>query len=140
MGRRHQARQLALKVLFELEGTGSHDPEAQLEYQAREEGLTRHPELLAFARELVQGVLAHEEALNHEIRQASKNWELGQMAKMDRCILRLAVFEILVARKVPVKVAINESIELAKEFSGEASTKFVNGILGKIAAQRSAPA
>lgn len=140
MGRRHQARQLALKVLFELEGTGSHDPEAQLDYHAQEEGLARHPQVRAFARELVQGTLAHEEALNHEIRQASQNWELGQMAKMDRCILRLAVFEILVARKVPVKVAINESIELAKEFSGEASSKFVNGILGKIATQRSAPA
>jgi N utilization substance protein B len=140
MGRRHQARQLALKVLFELEGTGSHDPDAQLDYHGREEGLARHPEVRAFAHELVRGVLAHEETLNTEIRQASKNWELGQMAKMDRCILRLAVFEILVARKVPVKVAINESIELAKEFSGEASSKFVNGILGKIAAQRSAPA
>lgn len=140
MGRRHQARQLALKVLFELEGGDQAQAEEKLRYQLAEEGLTRYPEVAAFARDLVMGVLSHEEALNREIRQASKNWELEQMAKMDRVILRIAIYEITIARQVPMKAAINESIELAKEFSGEDSSRFVNGVLGKIAAQRSAPA
>jgi N utilization substance protein B len=140
LGRRHQARQLALKVLFELEGGDQAQAEEKLRYQLAEEGLTRYPEVAAFARDLVTGVLSHEEALNREIRQASKNWELEQMAKMDRVILRIAIYEITIARQVPMKAAINESIELAKEFSGEDSSRFVNGVLGKIAAQRSAPA
>jgi transcription antitermination protein NusB len=140
LGRRHQARQLALKVLFELEGGQPAQAEEPLRYQLAEAGLARHPEVAAFARDLVMGVLSHEEALNREIRQASKNWELEQMAKMDRIILRIAIYEIAIARQVPMKAAINESIELAKEFSGEDSSRFVNGILGKIAAQRSAAA
>ncbi len=140
MGRRHQARQLALKVLFELEGADQLQAEEKLRYQLAEEGLARYPDVAAFARDLVTGVLTHEAVLNREIRQASKNWELEQMAKMDRVILRIAIYEILIARQVPMKAAINESIELAKEFSGEDSSRFVNGVLGKIAAQRSAAA
>ncbi len=137
MGRRHQARELALKVLFELEGAGAPDPERELQYHLQSEEDAGLPSpVVDFARELIQGVLANEPGLNREIRQASRNWELEQMAKMDRIILRIAVYEILIARNVPLKAAINESIELAKEFSGEDSSKFVNGILGKIALQR----
>ncbi len=138
MGRRHRARQIALKVLFELEGSPASEVEERIEYQLQEDGLTRYPDVKVFARELVLGVLANQHALDQEIRQASKHWELEQMAKMDRVILRIAAYEILVAGNVPLKAAINESIELAKEFSGAESSKFVNGILGKIATQRPA--
>jgi len=138
MGRRHQGRQLALKVLFQLEGAAAPDLERELRYHVQtEEGAGLPGSVVDFARELIRGVLANQPLLNREIRQASRNWELEQMAKMDRIILRIAVYEILIARNVPVKAAINESIELAKEFSGEDSSKFVNGILGKIALQRS---
>jgi N utilization substance protein B len=67
------------------------------------------------------------------IRNASKNWKLEQMGRVDRIVLRIAIYEITIARNVPVKAAINESIELAKTFSGDESGRFVNGVLGKVA-------
>jgi len=135
-GPRHRARELALKVLFELEHRPDDDPEEALAYQAADE---RAPQAVVdFAGELVRGVLAHSEQLDDAIRAASTNWRLEQMGRVDRVVLRMAVYEIAVARKVPVRAAINESIELAKTFAGEESGKFVNGILGKVA-QTSSP-
>jgi N utilization substance protein B len=131
VGRRHHARELALKVLFELE-SDSHDPDAVLRYHAAEEETPA--EVTAFAAELVHGVLDNTAHLDQVIAEASRNWKLDQMAKVDRIILRIAIYEIGISRKVPVKAAINESIELAKTFSGEEAGRFVNGILGKVAA------
>ena len=68
------------------------------------------------------------------LAEASEHWRLDQMAKVDRVILRIAVYEIAVERKVPTKAAINESIELAKTFSGDEAGRFVNGVLGRVAA------
>lgn len=130
-GKRHQARELALKVLFQLEGTGD-DPEEVLLYHAVEGGATA--ETTNFARELVQGVLSNRERLDAMLSEASEHWKLDQMAKVDRIILRIAIYEIAIDRSVPTKAAINESIELAKTFSGEESGRFVNGILGRVAA------
>ena len=87
-----------------------------------------------FARTLVDGVLANRERLDALISEASSHWRLDQMGKVDRAVLRIAVYEIAIDRGVPVKAAINESIELAKTFSGEESGRFVNGVLGKVAA------
>jgi N utilization substance protein B len=87
----------------------------------------------AFAGELVRGVVSSRERLDAIISGASSNWSLDQMAKVDRIVLRIAVYEIAVAGGVPVRAAINESIELAKTFSGEESGRFVNGVLGKVA-------
>ena len=131
MGRRHQARELALRVLFELENEPA-EPEEALSYQAEEDGAAA--DVVDFARELVQGVVANQEQLDREIADASRNWKLEQMSKVDRVILRIAIYEIAVSRRVPVKAAINESIELAKTFSGEESGRFVNGVLGRVAA------
>ncbi|HKW08543.1 MAG TPA: transcription antitermination factor NusB [Candidatus Dormibacteraeota bacterium] len=131
VGKRHQARELALKVLFQLEGTGD-DPEEVLRYHAAENGASE--EITTFARELVQGVLQNQERLDAILAEASEHWRLEQMAKVDRAILRIAVYEIAIDRKVPTKAAINESIELAKTFSGEEAGRFVNGILGRVAA------
>jgi transcription antitermination protein NusB len=130
-GKRHQARELALKVLFQLEGTGD-DPEEVLGYHAAENGATE--EITNFARALVRGVLDNQERLDAVLSEASEHWRLEQMAKVDRVILRIAVYEIAIDRKVPTKAAINESIELAKTFSGEEAGRFVNGILGRVAA------
>ena len=130
-GKRHQARELALKVLFQLEGTGD-DPEDVLRYHAAENGATT--EITNFARELVNGVLENRERLDSILTEASEHWRLEQMAKVDRIILRIAVYEIAIDRKVPTKAAINESIELAKTFSGDEAGRFVNGILGRVAA------
>jgi transcription antitermination protein NusB len=131
VGKRHQARELALKVLFQLEGTGD-DTEEVLRYHALESGVS--DDTANFARQLVDGVLANREKLDAIMSEASEHWKLDQMAKVDRIILRIAVYEIAIDRKVPTKAAINESIELAKTFSGDEAGRFVNGILGKVAA------
>jgi N utilization substance protein B len=131
VGKRHHARELALKVLFQLEGTGD-DPEEALRYHAFESGAS--DDVTNFARELVRGVLDNREKLDAILSETSEHWKLDQMAKVDRIILRIAVYEIAIDRKVPTKAAINESIELAKTFSGEDAGRFVNGILGRVAA------
>ena len=130
MGRRHQARELALKVLFELESDPK-DAAATLRFRAGEEAAD--PEVERFAENLVRGVQLNRQRIDELIGGASLNWRLDQMAKVDRIILRIAAYEIVVAHDVPVKAAINESIELAKTFSGEEAGRFVNGVLGKIA-------
>ena len=136
MGKRHQARELALKVLFQLEGTDD-DPEEVLGYHASENGAT--DDITNFARQLVRGVLANRERLDAILSETSEHWKLDQMAKVDRVILRIAVYEIAIERKVPTKAAINESIELAKTFSGDDAGRFVNGILGRVAATATVP-
>ena len=136
MGRRHQARELALKVLFELESDPK-DATEVLGYRAAEEAAD--PDVLRFATRLVAGVEENRERLDELVAGASRNWRLDQMAKVDRIILRIAAYEIAIAGDVPVRAAINESIELAKTFSGEEAGKFVNGVLGKIASEFAAP-
>ena len=134
MGKRHQARELALKVLFQLEGTSDEVDEVDdvLRYHASENAATE--EIANFARQLVDGVIANRVKLDSILSEASEHWKLDQMAKVDRIILRIAVYEIAIDRRVPTKAAINESIELAKTFSGDEAGRFVNGILGKVAA------
>jgi N utilization substance protein B len=129
-GPRHRARELALKVLFQLEHSPEDDRQEALDYHAADERAA--PDVVRFAGELVEGVLANQEELDDTIQRASTNWRLDQMGRVDRVVLRMAVYEIA-ARKVPVRAAINESIELAKTFSGDESGRFVNGILGKVA-------
>lgn len=130
-GPRHRARELALKVLFQLE----HSPDDQLDgvlaYHAAEEEAT--PEVEGFARQLVLGVLENEARLDEIIRDSSTNWRPEQMGRVDRVVLRIAIYEIAIARQVPIRAAINESIELAKTFAGEESGRFVNGVLGRVA-------
>ena len=130
MGRRHLARELALKVLFELE-TDAKDPEHALRYHVAE--ARADEDVAAFARTLVNGVLEHRAEIDEELAHASRNWSLDQMAKVERTLLRIATYEIRFLPGVPLKAAINESIELAKTFGGPDSGKFVNGILGRIA-------
>jgi N utilization substance protein B len=136
-GPRHRARELALKVLFQLEHSPDDDPGEALAYHAADE--RAEADVTRFAGELVEGVLGSRDELDGIIQGASTNWKLDQMGRVDRIVLRMAVYEIAVSRKVPVRAAINESIELAKTFSGEESGRFVNGILGKVA-ETAAPA
>ena len=131
MGKRHQARELALKVLFQLESSED-DPDEVLRYHAAEGAATS--DVAHFATQLVRGVIANREKLDALLSATSEHWKLEQMAKVDRIVLRIAVYEITIDRHVPTKAAINESIELAKTFSGEEAGRFVNGILGRVAA------
>ena len=128
-GQRRKARIIALKALYEMD-TVAHQPEDILARLLEE--AEAPPEVEAFARELTTGVLAHREEIDEVIRQKAPAWPLEQVAVVDRNILRLAIFEILLDNSVPVRAAINEAVELAKAFGGESSPKFVNGVLGAV--------
>jgi len=85
-----------------------------------------------FALELVDGVLTNKEAIDKTIRDTAPAFPLDQMAAVDRNILRLAIYELLIDNRVPMRAAINEAVELAKEFGGENSPRFINGVLGSV--------
>jgi N utilization substance protein B len=86
------------------------------------------------AEELVRGVANHRREIDEAIEEVSTNWRMDRMAKVDRNVLRLAVFELRWRSDVPVKVCINEAIELGKKYGSESSAAFVNGVLDRIAA------
>jgi len=128
-GARRRAREIALQALYEVDSVG-HGVEATLAHLLSEAGLSE--ENAAFARELVNGVIQHREKIDQHIQRFAPAWPIKQIAVIDRNILRLAIFEILLDNKVPVKVAINEAVELAKTFGSDNSPKFVNGVLGSV--------
>ncbi len=130
-GKRRKARIAALKILFEVDSV-RHPPDQIMDRLLEESPL---PEgTVDFARHLVDGVLDNRLRLDEVIRKNAPAWPLEQVAAVDRTILRLAIFEIVIDNMVPMRAAINEAVELAKEFGGEASPKFVNGVLGSVAA------
>jgi len=128
-GKRRKARIIALKALYELDSVGHELPEILARL------LEENPvpaDVAAFVQELVSGVLEHREEIDAVIRQKAPAWPLEQVAVIDRNILRLAIYEILINNRVPVRAAINEAVELAKSFGGESSPKFINGVLGSV--------
>ncbi len=128
-GERRKARMLALQALYEVDSVG-HEVEEVLTRLLAEGGLSE--ENSAFARELVSGVVQNKEKIDLNIQGFAPAWPIEQIPVVDRNILRLAIFEILLDNKVPVKVAINEAVELAKTFGSDNSAKFVNGVLGSV--------
>ena len=128
-GTRRKARITALQSLFEIDCAG-HVAESTLDHLIEENQLTE--EAAPFARELVFGVLQNREVLDKTIVKYAPNWPLDQMALIDRNILRLAIYEISIAKNVPIKAAINEAVELAKLFGSDSSSKFINGVLGSV--------
>ena len=95
----------------------------------------RTPSLVEFSRLLIQGVAANRAALDEKIAAAAENWSVGRMAATDRNLVRLGAYEIHFT-DTPVKVVIDEAVELAKRFGGAQSAQFVNGILDKLMHQR----
>jgi len=130
-GERRKARALAFQVLYEVDAVG-HEMEGVATRLLEKEGLSG--ENASFARELVSGVIGNKETIDLNIRNFAPAWPIEQIPVVDRNILRLAIFEILLDNKVPVKVAINEAVELAKKFGSDNSPKFVNGVLGSVSA------
>ncbi len=130
-GKRRKARIAALKALFEVDS--AHHPPGQILDRLLEES-PLSDDAAEFARQLVRGVIDNGERLDEIIRKNAPAWPLEQVAAVDRNILRLAIYEVVVDNKVPMRAAINEAVELAKEFGGDASPKFVNGGLGSVAA------
>ena len=128
-GVRRKARALALQALYEVDCVG-HGVEEVLAPLLAEE--TFSEENAGFIHELVSGVVQNKVKIDEMIRGFAPAWPLEQIAVVDRNILRLAIFEVLLDNKVPVKVAINEAVELAKAFGGDSSPRFVNGVLGSV--------
>lgn len=93
---------------------------------------------LEFSRSLFRGALEHQEKIDEKIKETAKNWPLARMAAVDRSLLRLAAYEILFCPETPVNVIIDEAIEIARKYSTEDSTRFINGILDKLKELRAA--
>ncbi|MFC1987398.1 transcription antitermination factor NusB [Chloroflexota bacterium] len=128
---RRRARALILQALYEVDSTG-HGTEEVLAHLLARKDLTE--ENANFISEMVRGVLQNRDKIDEKIQNFAPAWPIGQMPVIDRNILRLAIFELLLDNKVPVKVAINEAVELAKAFGSDNSSKFVNGVLGSVSA------
>jgi len=128
-GIRRQARMIALQTLYEYDIV-NHPPTEILQRHAQERNL--HPKVVEYAQELVLGVRGHLVDIDAHIQSAAREWPLQQMARIDKNILRLAIYEILFNNTVPAKAAINEAVELAKSFGSETSSRFINGVLGTI--------
>jgi len=126
---RRRARVLALQALYEIDSVG-HPPGTVLQERLAEAPLPQPA--AAFSRHLVLGVLKSLAVLDRFIQEYAPEWPVEQMACIDRNILRIAIFEFAVDGRTPVKVAINEAVELAKMFGSESSSRFVNGVLGSL--------
>ena len=130
-GARRRARAIALQVLYEIDSAGHNMEETLINLLANVE---LSEENVAFVQELVSGVMQNRQDIDQNIKNFAPAWPLEQIPVVDRNILRLAIFEILLDNKVPVKVAINEAVELAKSFGSDSSARFVNGVLGSVSA------
>ncbi|OGL23584.1 transcription antitermination factor NusB [Candidatus Saccharibacteria bacterium RIFCSPHIGHO2_01_FULL_46_30] len=131
---RHLGRIVALQSLYEFEfRTQSEDTSVVID-EILERNLERYSEEIddtRFVTELVHGVIAAQEDLDNRIRPLAPEWPIEQIARIDRNVLRLGLFELLYRKdQVPPKVAINEAVELAKAFGSDNSSKFINGVLG----------
>ena len=127
--KRTEARQKALQALFQLDST-----ELSVE-EAISHVLEEEQEANAFLSGLVQGTTEHKEQIDAALEAKLENWTLSRLPKIERTVLRLAVYELLFDEDTPNKVVMNEAIELSKTFGDEKSSKFVNGVLSKFTEQ-----
>lgn len=131
---RHLGRIVALQSLYEYEfRTGANDTSASID-EILSRNLERYQDEIEdkdFVSSLTKGVLDNQDDLDNQIRPLAPEWPLEQIARIDRNILRLGLYELLYrGEQVPPKVAINEAVELAKAFGSDNSSKFINGVLG----------
>ena len=126
---RRKARTAALQVLYQVDLVG-HPPEESLDWLMGQGSADQ--DVAAFAHHLIQGVLQHRQEVDSIISKYAPSWPVEQLPAVDRGILRIAIYELLIDSGTPHKVAINEAVELAKTFGGENSPKFINGVLGSV--------
>ena len=129
MGKRRKAREVALQALYQVDFHGG-DTREQLARFWEDQHLPA--EMLDFARLLVEGVAERREELDQLIDSHSDHWRIHRMSRVDRNVLRIAVFEFMATPDVPVKVCIDEAIEIGKKFGSTESGAFINGILDHI--------
>lgn len=130
MKARTRARSLALQVLYEVDMI-NHPPDEV--FQQRLEDTPLPDDLADFSRGIVYGVLPLIEKIDEVIAGYAPEWPFDQIATIDRNILRMATWELAIQRQTPVKVVINEAVELAKMFGSDSAPRFVNGVLGSLA-------
>ncbi|NMA61758.1 MAG: transcription antitermination factor NusB [Firmicutes bacterium] len=126
---RRLARQVAFQTLFQID-LGKNDLEAALEYRLSETTLSQQD--MDYVRRAVRGVNQQLPALDRQINAVAEGWEVHRLGSIDRSILRLAIYEIVFMDDIPVGVAVNEAVELAKEFGDDNSPRFINGLLGTV--------
>lgn len=132
-GSRRKARGYALQVLYALDVNDQANPVGAADTYWDGFELELDPATLKFATELVRETSERRAEIDDAIQTASKNWRLERMSRVDRNILRLATYELRYSEEVPVKVILNEAVELAKRFGASESPAFVNGVLDRIA-------
>jgi len=130
MKTRRRARRVTLETLYEYDIV-SHDPDEVLEQRLEASPMERAG--VEFARQLIHGVIAYQERMDTLIARFAPEWPLDQMAVIDRNVLRIAIYEFLATDETPVKVAINEAVELAKVYGSDSAPRFINGVLGTLA-------
>jgi len=130
MRKRTQAREIAIKILYQLDIVKQDAKAAFEDFLNNNEGMDS--DVKDFSYKLITGTISNIEAIDKNIRKFADNWELNRMAIVDRNILRLACYELMFLDDIPSKVTINEAVELAKKYGGIDSGKFVNGVLDKI--------
>jgi N utilization substance protein B len=128
---RTKARERAVQALYQIDVSASDLDEALERFWRSFEPVQR--EVRELAEQFVRGVAEHRRAIDDAIESVSSHWRLDRMAKVDRNVLRLAVFELRHCEDVPVKVVINEAIELGKKYGSESSGAFINGLLDRLA-------
>jgi transcription antitermination protein NusB len=136
MTRRTRGREIALQVLYQSDLNGNQPPAEVTRFIQNR--LRAEPKLWPFAEGLVAGVRDHRERIDAAITTVAENWRIDRMAAIDRNILRLGAYELLLCADIPDKVAINEALELAKRYSTAQSSKFVNGVLDRMKAMNAA--
>lgn len=133
MGKRHHSRQLALQILYARDFVGEAPPHiAQLLIQTEHISASHWTD---FCKQLAAKTIEQQESLDAEITKTLANWRIERLSKVDLIILRLALCEMRCFADVPIRVTLNEYIELAKQFGTEDSSAFVNGILDRLAQQ-----
>jgi len=132
MSNRHLARTVAMQILFEWDFNNRSQKLAEVAKRNIQEFAPGIGEDKNFIENLIRGVTKNMEEIDETIKKYAPEWPIDKITIIDRNILRLGIYELLIAKEVPPKVAINESIEVAKTYGGESSGRFVNGVLGAV--------
>lgn len=137
MGKRRQSRELALQFLYQYDVLSESRPEemnfddaAQLFWTTRENKLDK--DIGEFARTLITGTCENMDGIDAIIDRFSEHWRISRISKIDRNILRMAIYELVYLRNIPPPVSINEAIDIAKKYGTEESGAFINGILDRV--------
>jgi N utilization substance protein B len=132
MQTRRRARRITLEILYEID-IAEHLPDEVINRRVNEQPMESAG--ILFTEKLVHGVIQHKDDMDELIAEYAPEWPLDQMAVIDRNILRIAIFEFLIDTGTPIKVAINEAVELAKLYGADSAPRFINGVLGSLADQ-----